>query len=165
MSEGSRLVKNTLIIAIGSVSTKLITFFMLPFYTSYLTTVDYGIYDYIYQLSLFIIPMVTMLMDESVFRFLIDCKNDNSKKEIISNAVFIEFIGSLLFIILAFGLGKYFDINYIYYAMAYILSCVSASIINPILRGQGKYVMFTAFNSLISLFLTIFSIIFIMYFS
>ena len=165
MSEVKRLVKNTMIIAIGSISTKLITFAMLPFYTAYLTTAEYGIYDYIFQIAMFVLPAITLLMDESVFRFLIDCKDDYDKKVVISNALILEIIGTVIFVILAYGLGTYFEINYLIYSIAYIVACVLATIVNPIMRGQGKYTLFTLFNSLISLFLTILSIVFLMIFN
>lgn len=164
MSEEGRLIKNTAIIAIGSISTKVITFFMLPFYTAYLSTSEYGIYDYIFQISLFIFPMVTFLMDESVFRFLIDCKYEYEKKIVITNAVVIEIVGVLIFVLVGYYIGQCLKIAYLNYAIAYIVSCVTSIILNPIMRGQGNYVLFTIFNSLISLFLTILSIVFLIFF-
>lgn len=74
----------------------------------------------------------------------------------------MEIIGTVIFVILAYGLGTYFEINYLIYSIAYIVACVLATIVNPIMRGQGKYTLFTLFNSLISLFLTILSIVFLM---
>lgn len=45
MNERRRLIKNTGIIAIGNISTKLVSFFLLPLYTAVLSTAEYGAYD------------------------------------------------------------------------------------------------------------------------
>ena len=45
MDEQRRLIKNTGIIALGNMSTKLVSFFLLPLYTSILSTAEYGTID------------------------------------------------------------------------------------------------------------------------
>lgn len=81
MNERRRLIKNTGIIAIGNISTKLVSFFLLPLYTAVLSTAEYGAYDYIISIATFCVPFVSVLMDESIFRFLIDCKTELDKKK------------------------------------------------------------------------------------
>lgn len=81
MDEKKRLIKNTGIIALGNISTKMIGFLLLPLYTSVLSTEEYGTIDYITTISMFLVPFISMLMDEAVFRFLIDCRNDEERKK------------------------------------------------------------------------------------
>jgi len=83
MIENKRLIKNTGIIAIGNLSTKLVSFFLLPLYTTMLSTMEYGIVDYIVCISTFCVPFFSVLMDESMFRFLIDCHSEEDKAEVI----------------------------------------------------------------------------------
>ena len=45
MSREGTLIKNTAIITVGKICTQLITFFLLPLYTSLLSTQEYGIID------------------------------------------------------------------------------------------------------------------------
>ena len=45
MSKEKTLAKNTVIVSIGKISTQLISFFLLPLYTAYLTTNEYGTVD------------------------------------------------------------------------------------------------------------------------
>ena len=47
MNRKKELLKNTMIITIGKVCTQLITFFLLPLYTNFLTTLEYGKIDLI----------------------------------------------------------------------------------------------------------------------
>ena len=71
--------KNTIIIAIGKLSTQIISYLLLPLYTSVLTTSEYGIYDFIVTACIFIGPCMTLLMEESMFRFLIDEETEKGK--------------------------------------------------------------------------------------
>ena len=103
MNQKKELIKNTIIISIGKFSTQLISFLLLPLYTSLLTTSEYGEYDFLNTISIFLIPCVTLLMEEGMFRFLIDAKDKKSKGEVFS-ATFIFsvisfFVWSLLILI------------------------------------------------------------------
>ena len=57
MDEHKRLFKNTGVIAIGNMGTKLVSFLLLPFYTALLTTSEYGIIDYMISIALFCVPL------------------------------------------------------------------------------------------------------------
>ena len=58
MSRGKELVKNTIIILIGRVSTQLLSFFMMPLYTHYINTSDYGYVDLIQSYIALIVPII-----------------------------------------------------------------------------------------------------------
>ena len=47
MNKKKELAKNTIIIFLGKVCTQLISFFLLPLYTGYLTTIYYCLVDLI----------------------------------------------------------------------------------------------------------------------
>ena len=61
MNQKKELIKNTLIISIGKFSTQLVSFLLLPLYTSLLTTSEYGAYDFLNTISIFLIPCVLYL--------------------------------------------------------------------------------------------------------
>ena len=88
-----KLAKNTLIIAVGKVSTQLINFLLLPLYTYKLSTQDYGDFDFISTVSYFLLPLFTLLFEESMFRFLIDNKEE---KETIISTAFLSMLQTLL---------------------------------------------------------------------
>ena len=54
MGEKKRLLKNTGIIAVGGMATKLVSFLLLPLYTTVLSTAEYGVVDYINTIALFL---------------------------------------------------------------------------------------------------------------
>lgn len=151
MKESNRLIKNTVIIAIGGISTKILSFFLLPLYTGILSTEDYGTFDYIVSLTTFIAPIISVLISESMFRFLIDTDNDvNKRKEVISESVLIVVIGSTLWIICAGIFFAIFPKSYGIPLVLYSLSMVFNWQISAVLRGIGKVKDYTIYNLLTS---------------
>ena len=74
MSKLKYLAKNTLIFGISQFSSKVIVFLLLPLYTSYMTTSDYGSADLIVSTIGLLLPIFTMQMSSAVMRFAIDEK-------------------------------------------------------------------------------------------
>ena len=63
------LAANTALISFGTVGSKLMVFFMVRFYTGYMSPADYGTADIITQTANLLIPLVSLGMAEGVFRF------------------------------------------------------------------------------------------------
>lgn len=63
------LAANTALISFGTLGSKLLVFFMVRFYTGYMSPSDYGPADIITQTANLLIPLVTLGMAEGVFRF------------------------------------------------------------------------------------------------
>nr|WP_295255863.1 oligosaccharide flippase family protein [uncultured Blautia sp.] len=79
MSKNSRskyLLKNTVIFAIGNFSTKLIAFFLVPFYTYVLTTEEYGVINLIFTLATLIGPFLMVNLQDAVRRFALESNAD-----------------------------------------------------------------------------------------
>lgn len=161
MNENKRLIKNTGIIAIGNISTKLISFFLLPLYTALLSTSEYGTFDYILSISIFCVPFVSVLMDESIFRFLIDCNTEEEKKRVITTATCVVFCGMLLFTIIGIPVMNLLHYQYTYYAVVYILLNVICGMISALLRGIGRTDQYALFNFLLGFVQVILNVVLI----
>ena len=75
----TKLLGNTSIFAIGSLSSKLLVFLLLPIYTNVLTTSQYGEID-LFTTSLAIcIPLLSLSIFDAVFRWLLDKEADKVK--------------------------------------------------------------------------------------
>lgn len=86
MSREGKLVKNTIILAIGTFFPKLATFITLPILTAYLTQAEYGTYDLILTLVSLVLPAATLQIHSAAFRYLIDVNHDErGMTTIISN--------------------------------------------------------------------------------
>ena len=88
MNRGEKLLKNTIIISIGKICTSFITFLLLPIYTGILSTEEYGIVDLVNTLIYLLVPLVTLQLEQAVFRNLIESRNNFEKQsEIISTGM------------------------------------------------------------------------------
>lgn len=161
MDERKRLVKNTGIIAIGNFSTKLVQFLLLPLYTSLLTTSEYGITDYIIAISTFCVPFISVLMDESMFRFLIDCKTEKQRSQVISISTLIILCGGAVFLLLAIPILYFTKYEYSIYVLLYILSSTATVVLSALLRGLGRTDYYAIFNFITSATKIILNVIFI----
>lgn len=161
MKETNRLLKNTGIIAIGNLSTKAISFFLLPLYTAILSTHEYGVIDYIITLSMFCVPCISFLMDEAIFRFLIDCKNKEEKSTIISNSFILVFIGILVFLVIVYPALNCVKYEYTWYLILFVISDIIATMISALLRGIGRTDAFAVYNFISSTIQIILNVIFI----
>lgn len=66
------LLKNTGILTIGNLSTKILIFFLVPIYTSALSTADYGFYDLTISTVQLLFPIFSLNIVDSVLRFILD---------------------------------------------------------------------------------------------
>lgn len=68
-SKYTRLLKDTGVFAIGSLGNKIILFFLVPLYTTFLTDSEYGTADLIVTISQLVIPFASLAIFEGVIRF------------------------------------------------------------------------------------------------
>lgn len=69
MNRTNELVKNTFIITIGKFATQILSFLLLPLYTGRLSADEYGNYDFIIAIATFVMPLITLLLEESLLDF------------------------------------------------------------------------------------------------
>lgn len=68
-SKYSNLISDTLIFALGSIGSKIIVFFLVPFYTNFLTDAEYGISDLVFTVAQLLIPFISLVIFDAVVRF------------------------------------------------------------------------------------------------
>lgn len=81
------LLKDTFIFAIGSLGSKVILFFLVPLYTNYLTTAEYGTADLVSTFSTLLVPVVSLSIERAVIRF--GMKQGLEKEKVLLNSLFI----------------------------------------------------------------------------
>lgn len=105
MGKYKRLGKNTILVFIGNIGSKLITFIMLPFYTLWLSVSDYGTTDLITVYVSFLLSIVTCCLAEAIFIFP-KGESLEKQKQYFSSGIFISFISlfiaAILFYLLKF---------------------------------------------------------------
>ncbi len=155
MSREKELVKNTFILGIGYVIPAIVSFLLLPLYTKYLTKAEYGTYDLITVLLSLVMPAITLQIKTSVFRFLIETReNLEEKSSLISTAyLFTAFISafSILCLFLILNVNDFFTRVLI---CIYVFQEVIVDLSKQTARGLGilqKYVLSITINSVLTL--------------
>ena len=139
MNKKKQLAKNTIIIFFGRVCTQLISFFLLPLYTSYLATKEYGTVDLIQTYVTLLVPIITLELEMSIFRFLIDSrKSEKETNKLISNNFFILGISLIIFSILYIIVSSFVTIPYRWLILVDIIVCVLSGNFLQVARGFGK---------------------------
>ena len=164
MNKKKQLAKNTIIIFIGKVCTQLLSFFLLPLYTGYLTTKEYGVVDLIQTYVTLLVPIITLELEMSIFRYLIDARNNKGEeKKLISNNFFVLLIGLLIFSLSYIIFTCFVPINFRWLILFDIIVCTLSGNFLQVARGFGKTVDY-AISCIITGFVTIFSNIFLIVF-
>lgn len=163
MSNQSKLIKNTIIIAIGKFSTQIVSFLLLPLYTTYLSTEQYGIYDFIVTIAIFLTPIIGLTLEESMFRFLIDAKDNVEKKSIISQTFLYTIVSCIVFSIIGVIILFFCDFEGKILVIPYFIIHILNGIFNALMRGMGEIRLFSITNFLSSVIAIVLNIIFVVY--
>lgn len=162
----SELLKKTGIIAIGRIGTQIISFFLLPLYTSILSTSDYGEYDFVVTLVSFLIPLITLALEESMFRFLIDVnQSDKDSKSIISNTFFCIIINGIIITLFILTINLFIQYKYMYIMIIYTWMNILITLASSLTRGTGNIKLYSISNFLVSILIIILNILFLVIFN
>lgn len=164
MNQKKQLLKNTAIIAIGKLSTQIVSFLLLPLYTAKLSTEEFGTYDFFVTLSVFLLPIITLLMEESMFRFLIDADDLKSKKRTITATIVYTAVGTVIFTILAAIIMGIIHYEYAVIFIIFIISNILLGLSNALSRGMGKVNLYSLSNFILGVITIILNILFIVTF-
>lgn len=161
MNRKKYLAKNTALFAINSIGTKLITFFLVPLYTSALTTNDFGVADLVSTIAIVMVPILTLNVGEAVMRFSLD--DDANLNEIMSVGILIACISSVISLIV---IPISWNISIISgYGIIISLYCIMSGVytINTCyLRGQERLYQYAICNILHIFSTAIFNIVFLL---
>lgn len=97
MDKYKKLATNTLIFAIGTFSSKILSFVLMPYVTAKMITADYSTADLIQQTANVLIPIVFLQVNSAVLRFALD--KDSNKKNIFSIGIRVTLQGFVLFLL------------------------------------------------------------------
>lgn len=155
------LFKNTFIIAIGKFSTQVLSYFLLPLYTSILSTSEYGTYDLLVTICIFVIPLITIMMEESMFRFLIDEEHEEGKKKVMSTACIYALMSTLVWCGLGYIVLSIIGYEYRTVFILYMISSILMKLTNGTSRGLSKIKIYSLSNVILSILTIGLNILFI----
>lgn len=144
MNKQNELAKNTAIIAFGKICTQLISFFLLPLYTKILSTSEYGTVDLVITYCSLFLPIATLALEQSVFRYLIDVRdNENKKREYISTSLISCGIVLIMLEIIIVICYFIFSKTVLLYFGLVLFSCSLSTMFLQICRGLGDNISYS----------------------
>lgn len=111
MNEYKRLGLDTLYMLVGNFGSKLIIFLLLPIYTRLLSTKEFGKIELVLSYSNLLLPILSFLMCEAVFRLAMGKREEEKQKYFTTYLIFGNITILLSFIIIYF-INKIFVINF-----------------------------------------------------
>lgn len=164
MDKYKKLLSNTVIFAIGTFSSKLLVFFLTPFYTSVLSSGEFGTGDLISQTANLIIPLITLGIVNGIIRFGLD---RSVKKDDVLSTGLIVILGGYLLLLPFYPLVSKISLisGYSWLVYLFVLTSSMRSLFSQFVRVRG-YVKLYSFDGILSTATTIlFNILFLKVFA
>ena len=147
--------------AIGNLGSKLITFLMVPLYTYFVNPIDYGFYDLSLTLIFFAIPFMTLQLRDGAFRFLVDNKDEERRKVVVSFAYRVMFLTSIIAIILGTFVEIFMHVRHLWLMLMLLIVMSFYEVVVQMSRGLGNTVSFVWSGIISSIGIGVFSVLFV----
>lgn len=151
MSREKRLVKNTLIMGIGTFMPRIINLLTTPIILANVETNQSGQLDLITTTILsLIVPLCTLQLEQSLFRFLVDAKNEHEQRQVITNGYTMIFgLMLLVGVICWFVPISMFEGSFKLLVIGYIWIEIIAASSRFVLRAFTKYKEYSILAALV----------------
>ena len=154
------LLSNTMLISLGTFGSKLLVFFMVRFYTGYLTTADYGTADLITQSANLLLSVISMGITDGVFRFAIN--HVKHRRRIFSIGLYTITLGGLLLFAILPLLGLVPQLHpYLWLIGLYIMASCYHTLCAQFIRAEGKTALFAVQGMINTLLVIVLNILFL----
>lgn len=154
------LIKDTFIFAIGGIGSKVILFLLVPLYTNYLTTEEYGTADLIFTLSQLIIPFVSLVIFDAVLRFALS--ESEKKEDVLLCSLAVFSVGSIVTVLITPFIGLYETVSpWKWHLCIYIIINIFMSIELSYIKAKGYNKLYSFVSILQTLSMALTNILFI----
>ena len=102
VNRNKELAVNTVILGIGQLIPKFLTLIILPILTTYLKEGEFGVYDLILSFASFLIPIITLQIQQAVFRYILTETEFKKKEEFVTTSFFYVLISSAVIMPIVF---------------------------------------------------------------
>ena len=162
MSREKELIKNTGIITIGKICTQMISFFLLPLYTAVFSTEEFGIVDLFNTIVAFLLPILTIQIDQALFRFLIDARdNEEDKTKLITSAFSLVIIGIIAYSVIFVCIAPFISNEYKYFLLINVFANILSTLMLQVARGLGNNKEYSIGSFIVAAFTVILNVLFI----
>ena len=163
MNKNRYLMKNAILMFIGTFGTKFISFFMVPIYTHVLTTAEYGQTDIAFTISMLLSPVVALNIHESIMRFAMDKDADISG--ITTSGIVVFFIGMIVSAISIPIMSLFQELRpYAFLIYCTVWCTALLYIMQSYLKGTDQIKLYSGSGILLTFLTASLNIVFLVYF-
>jgi len=135
-----KLIRGTIIYAIGNFGTKILSFLIVPLYTYYISTGDMGDYDLLNSTVNLLIPLITLQIFDAAFTWMIRGEDidGNYARSAMQVVLFNSLVASVIILFVA-------SVKPFNYSVDFVFLLVTSSILTALqklLRGLKKQKLF-----------------------
>lgn len=155
-----KLFGNSVVFAVGSFGSRLISLILVPLYTYYLSTAEYGTVDLVITTVSLLLPIVSADIYTAILRFVMD--KNQTEEDILTNGIVVAAVGSFTTLLL-FPVLLYFKVfeGVLVYLYVILVLQVFQGVFAQFTRAIGKVKIF-ALNGILMTFITgAFNIVFL----
>lgn len=151
MSREKTLVKNTLIMALGTFMPRIINILTTPIINGNVSTEQYGQIDLVTTTILsFIVPLCTLQLEQALFRFLVDAKSKNEQRKAITNGYTMIFGLMAISAVICWSVPiSMFEGSFKLLIIGYIWIEIIATTSRFVLRAFSKYKQYSFLAALV----------------
>lgn len=167
MNRYSKLLSNSAIFALGSLGSKIIIILLVPLYTYYLSSQDYGIVDLVSSTQALMMPFITLTVEQALLRYLIGSKDRDDINSVFSSSIFIC-ITTLFILLITCAVIVLFDLwnsKLVIYFYLLVAASVFQVLFSTYLRAIGEAKKFALSGIFQVAALLIFNALFLVYLS
>ena len=163
MNKYKKLISNTFLFAVGTFSSKVLVFLLMPLYTRILSSEDYGIVDLVVQMSNLMLPLVTAGILNAIIRFGLDSSVD--KQDVFTTGLVVIGSGFLIFLALEPLLARVpYMHGYTALIYVYVLMSTMRSLCSQFVRAQERVKLYAIDGVMATMTVILFNILFLVVF-
>ena len=161
MNKESSLKKNTFILTVGTFLNKGLQFVVIPFFSRWLSTEEYGEFDLLYTYVSLMIPLISLATQEAMFRFSVDANDEKEKYTNITNTFFINIVNFLIAGIVVWSMRKQIGEDIYIIFIIYLFLELIAVYLRGVLRAIKRLEIYSISMIISTIFMAIFVTIFV----
>lgn len=156
------LIKDAFIFSLGSLGSKLILFILVPLYTNYMTTAEYGTAELVFTIAQLLIPIASITIWNGLIRF--GLVKGQKPENVFKNCVLVWLFGTVFILLVTPLIGHYSIISeWRWYLSAYSIAYIANQIELNYLKVKEKNKLFSLVSILQTLLLAGLNILLLVY--
>ncbi len=155
-----KLVSDSVIFGLGTFGSKLLVFLLMPFYTAWLSTEEYGTAELITATANLLIPLACVGVTNAIFRFVADKESDQSAVFSSGVALLLCGLGGFLILSPLLLISEYLS-AYLWLIVAYVFFADVQAVCAQYVRAIDRTRLFAVQGILNTLLTILFNILFL----